>query len=434
MIIKSIYIKNFKAFEDKTIYFQKHNVIIGDNDSGKSTILEALDIFFNDKKINPDFVRNPDEEVVFGIFTDGKKFIKKVYKGKTYRLDEKLSMNIADIKGISYIYIPYNNDNPVEILENLASSIVEKKIIGDGTDKSITDAANDAINDILKSIDGKMLVVQNANSTTLLPNSTLDIKKAIKYNIDSSGVPLEGRGSGYQKNLVYALLTTGNYENVILGIDEIENSFSYKNVENLVAAIKEKIAQTLITTHSTQIMKITDINDVVPLFTDNVKSITDLYSYLGGVEKTKTFVLVEGKTDMKWIKKAIEIIGETNKYLVIQCGGHTNIEPVKSELIHNGFTCKTIKDGDSGDEEHSLSKECIELYIPLNTYRQMFDSDATIVPLTKADFFAKCHSLNIYKDIGADNDSPIKMDIAEMVSDFLNSENPLIKEVKNLLK
>ena len=46
-MLSQIYIKNFKAFEKETIPIEKHNIIIGENDAGKSTILQALDIFFN---------------------------------------------------------------------------------------------------------------------------------------------------------------------------------------------------------------------------------------------------------------------------------------------------------------------------------------------------------------------------------------------------
>ena len=46
-MIESIYIKNFKKFDRKTIKIEQHNILIGENDSGKSTILQALDIFFN---------------------------------------------------------------------------------------------------------------------------------------------------------------------------------------------------------------------------------------------------------------------------------------------------------------------------------------------------------------------------------------------------
>jgi len=46
MKLKSIYLKNFRAFAgETTIQVDNLTAFIGRNDAGKSTILEALDIF-----------------------------------------------------------------------------------------------------------------------------------------------------------------------------------------------------------------------------------------------------------------------------------------------------------------------------------------------------------------------------------------------------
>lgn len=51
MKIKKIKIENFRAYKDETIIeLNNLNVFVGKNDIGKSTILEALDIFFNENK------------------------------------------------------------------------------------------------------------------------------------------------------------------------------------------------------------------------------------------------------------------------------------------------------------------------------------------------------------------------------------------------
>jgi len=51
MKIKEIRIANFRCYkEETTISFNDLNVFVGKNDIGKSTILEALDIFFNENK------------------------------------------------------------------------------------------------------------------------------------------------------------------------------------------------------------------------------------------------------------------------------------------------------------------------------------------------------------------------------------------------
>lgn len=51
MKIDLIKIKNFRGYKDETeIELNDLTVFVGKNDIGKSTILEALDIFFNDGK------------------------------------------------------------------------------------------------------------------------------------------------------------------------------------------------------------------------------------------------------------------------------------------------------------------------------------------------------------------------------------------------
>ena len=49
MKIKSVKIKNFRGYRDEMrVDFDDLTVLIGKNDIGKSTILEALDIYFNE--------------------------------------------------------------------------------------------------------------------------------------------------------------------------------------------------------------------------------------------------------------------------------------------------------------------------------------------------------------------------------------------------
>ena len=51
MKIISVTIRNFRGYEKATtIDFNDFTVFIGKNDVGKSTILEALDLFFNEGK------------------------------------------------------------------------------------------------------------------------------------------------------------------------------------------------------------------------------------------------------------------------------------------------------------------------------------------------------------------------------------------------
>jgi len=57
MKIASLTIENFRGYRNSTkIYFNDLTVLIGKNDIGKSTILEALDIFFENRKLDSDDV------------------------------------------------------------------------------------------------------------------------------------------------------------------------------------------------------------------------------------------------------------------------------------------------------------------------------------------------------------------------------------------
>ena len=59
MKIVSLTIENFRSYRNPvTISFNDITVLIGKNDIGKSTILEALDIFFENRKIDSDDVNN----------------------------------------------------------------------------------------------------------------------------------------------------------------------------------------------------------------------------------------------------------------------------------------------------------------------------------------------------------------------------------------
>ena len=77
MKIKSIKIKKFRSYKEEiTICFNDLVVLVGKNDIGKSTILEALDIFFNDGNgvvkidktdLNVHALRNGDNETVISV-------------------------------------------------------------------------------------------------------------------------------------------------------------------------------------------------------------------------------------------------------------------------------------------------------------------------------------------------------------------------------
>jgi len=61
-MIEQISIKNFRSWKDEKVNFKTNlNVIIGENDSGKTTLLDALSILFGKKSLeSTDFRNNED--------------------------------------------------------------------------------------------------------------------------------------------------------------------------------------------------------------------------------------------------------------------------------------------------------------------------------------------------------------------------------------
>lgn len=69
MKLKKLIIENFRGYREKTeILFENLNVIVGKNDIGKSTLLEAIDIFINDNDFKNDInIRSSKKEARIGL-------------------------------------------------------------------------------------------------------------------------------------------------------------------------------------------------------------------------------------------------------------------------------------------------------------------------------------------------------------------------------
>ena len=106
-MIDHIFIKNYKVFERENIPLDKNTLFIGTNASGKTTILEALDLFFNNV-FHFEYVRNIDEDIVIEIHVYDERY-RKVYRSPEYNIDySKCIGNMFDINHIKYLYVPKN--------------------------------------------------------------------------------------------------------------------------------------------------------------------------------------------------------------------------------------------------------------------------------------------------------------------------------------
>lgn len=105
MKIKSLKIRNFKTFADDGIYLTLTDLttLVGENSTGKSNILEALDLFFNfsSTKISKESFHHDDNtkeisvEIKFGMLSDSEKKKFKIH------LDEREELEIKQVIKLS---------------------------------------------------------------------------------------------------------------------------------------------------------------------------------------------------------------------------------------------------------------------------------------------------------------------------------------------
>ena len=155
MQIKEIALKNFKCLENydtkqiTPLQFENLNIFVGENDSGKSSILEALQIFFGIKKIEESMFRDKQSEVIIQVKMDKVdryifnealrfrkwnidyyKFFSQISEEVYFNLDDEYLSGIK-IKGIKFLENLENlkNFSFYDILKNFYSYYIENLLI-----------------------------------------------------------------------------------------------------------------------------------------------------------------------------------------------------------------------------------------------------------------------------------------------------------------
>lgn len=129
-VIKKIKFKNFKRFRNSEIYFNDDlNIIVGDNESGKSTVLQAIDVVASGSRTKVDnigleylFNINAIEEFMAGErkYNDLPELYVELYLNEqsNYHLNGQINSENLICDGLSLICKP-NNELSSEIEEIL---------------------------------------------------------------------------------------------------------------------------------------------------------------------------------------------------------------------------------------------------------------------------------------------------------------------------
>ena len=291
--IKRIHIKNFRSIVDETIELKDFNCFVGKNDSGKSNVLKALNLFFNNKTdFNTPFDFNSDyskfakrgqkqakeitialEIIVPETFIEhGTKIWKKTWRAEGLHSDnmdnlfKPASRGITWLQRIRYEYVPAVKSD--DYFKNLLGKLYE----------SMTDAANSALKDLndeyserlemlTLGLTNQLRQVLGMRSAIQLPSNLSTLFRDMSFSTSDKfvqGIDLSHRGDGIKARHIPSILRylQDNIEKgrlkrsvggaYIWGFEEPENGVEYlacfEMAKEFLAYTNER--QILVTTHS----------------------------------------------------------------------------------------------------------------------------------------------------------------------------------------
>lgn len=194
MIIRKLYLKNFRGYEKIEVPFTDNlNVIIGKNDVGKSTILEALEIFFNNETVKieiDDLKVGASPQIVIGItfqVDENKEYLidseRRTSLKDEYLLNEEGLLEIRKVwdcsksltaKSLStYIVSNYLKEFSEEPLIALKITDLKKICTAKGLDESVSDKR--VLSDFRKAIYAS--ISNKDKQITLIPIEKEDVKR-----------------------------------------------------------------------------------------------------------------------------------------------------------------------------------------------------------------------------------------------------------------
>jgi len=389
-MIDHIFIKNYKAFERKNIPLNKNTLFIGTNSSGKTTILEALDLFFNDV-FHKDYVIDLDNDVIVEVHLDDERY-RKVYKSPDFHLSyEDCIGDMFDINHIKYLYIPSVIYEP-KLLNDILS--INLAVTPTNTEQTMIFKVFDYLDDIVGNDHYRLF------------------KASTKYEININDK------LNFSKSEFTTIVSNITYPHLIIGIDNFENNFDLDCLKRITGYMY----QTIINSKEKDVVASFDYS-VQALYKDDIKKEIKTITSTIDITRKKKLLLVEGKYDVAWFEKTLEEIGEFKNYRVIPCGGTGNIQYVKKQLEKEGFKTVVITDGDT-EGYNPLKRDVIELYADINYINKRFNTHFTLMPQSKKVFFKKFHV----------KDDVVKKVLSSWARKNLNEDSIFVQEVKRILK
>ena len=298
IIIRSISINNFRSIRKGTVKVGAFNVLVGMNDAGKSNVLKALNLFFNDQvDSNSPFDYNRDFSYLFpqkskeakaitisiqfeipNSFADGGIYTwRKVWnqigkvtdsiKNEQGKEPAPRSRIPAALRRIKYRYVPAvkSPDYYKTLLGDLYTSVSASL---DSTLGESIETFSDSLSSYTQSITQDVFKRLKLSSELTIPTDLDEIFKALIFRTnrkrDGVSVPLTARGDGIQARHIPIILKYIAQEDqksrnqgstkvtTIWGFEEPENGLELSNAFALANEFMEysQDLQIFLTTHS----------------------------------------------------------------------------------------------------------------------------------------------------------------------------------------
>ena len=258
-MLDSLHIKNFRCFEDLTIpSLGRVNLIVGKNNRGKSTLLEAIAVFAQggSTKSIKNLLNKRHEFFNGAIYQDNKKNI--IIKGD----EEILSLFTEYDENIGEIYTSEKSlcDQNYDIREHqrpfalIDSQLAHENDLAQQWDTAYLDSEEHIVKDIL--------TIFNADITNVIfvqsPEKKDERVAVLKIKGKAKAVPLKAMGEGVSR-ILQIFLSALKAKNGFLLIDEFENGLHYSIQEEVWKKLfkleKELNIQVFATTHSEDTVK-----------------------------------------------------------------------------------------------------------------------------------------------------------------------------------
>lgn len=291
--IKKIHIKNFRSIVDEVIELSDFNCFVGKNDSGKSNVLKALNLFFNDETdFNTKFDFSSDysklakrgekqaREIIISLEIivpetykeHGTKIWKKVWRADGVHSDNLKSLFKASSKGIAlfsriqYLYIPAVKSN--DFFKDLLSKVyISMTQAATSALKDLNDEYSKQLQLLTYGLSERIQDVLGMHSAIQMPSDLNTLFRDLSFSTSDkymSGIDLDHRGDGIkarhipsilryiQKNTEAGRLRRAVSGSYIWGFEEPENGVEYLSCFEMANEFYSYIddCQILVTTHS----------------------------------------------------------------------------------------------------------------------------------------------------------------------------------------